>query len=339
MPPVPAQQLAEYVRLRCLPGVEVPLRLDPLEQDAELQRWRLTAGSRRAVVKLYAPSASERARREHAGQELGSTLGMAPVLVYAESESQELGGSLIIYDDPAGASLADGVISDVDVRDWLFLLLTLHHLSPESVRLTSSMSEDIAAWWRRNQPAWNACQSAYQEARYRPLLDALAKLHAIVGVRVELHRALWQSCVRRPCHGNPVPAHVVRMGGRLAFTEWDGFGLGDPAMEVGRAAMLALLTGALTPAQHQLLLDEYMTGVRDLRDATLEERLRVFTSVVPLGFCLSTLVLLAAARELPPGPRLRYVEQVRNALWLIQETLGVEVGDPARLLAPLHPAA
>src|SRR5258707_6955560 len=49
---------------------------------------------------------------------------------------------------------------------------------------------------------------------------------------VEVNRGLWQDLPRRPCHGNPVPAHVVRTSTGMQLIEWNGFGLGDPAMEV-----------------------------------------------------------------------------------------------------------
>src|SRR5262249_7518688 len=160
--------------------------------------------------------------------------------------------------------------------------------------------------------------------------DALSRLHAIVGVRIETHRGLWQRARRRPCHGNPVPAHVLRTAGGRMFVEWNGFGLGDPAMEVGRAAALAALSGELSAEQYIHFIVDYLGGMRDVRDETLEERVRVFASILPLGFCFAVLGHLAQGEG--DAGRADQLRQVERALIWIQDTLGVEVGRAAELL-------
>src|SRR5258707_8893200 len=96
---------------------------------------------------------------------------------------------------------------------------------------------------------------------------------------VEVNRGLWQDLPRRPCHGNPVPAHVVRTSTGMQLIEWSGFGLGDPAMEVGRAAALAALSGELSAGQYVQFIADYLAGMRDTGDTTLEERVHVFASI------------------------------------------------------------
>ena len=150
--------------------------------------------------------------------------------------ARTLGGPVVIAAAPAGSPLGDRPLSDAEVQGWLFLLLTLHHLAPSSVTVPSAMSPDASAWWQRAQASWDACRNSYAAAPYRPLVEALTSLRAIAGVRIETNRALWNDVSRRPCHGNPVPANLVQTSGPLVLVEWDGFGLGDPAMEVARAA-------------------------------------------------------------------------------------------------------
>jgi hypothetical protein len=230
--------------------------------------------------------------------------------------------------------LGRGRLGVDDGKSWLFLLLMLHHLSPVRVEVSSSMSADAAAWWQRTQPAWDACRSGYADARSAPLLAALTQLHAIVGVHVEAHRGLWAGLTRRPCHGNPVPAHVLLTGTRPMFVEWSGFGLGDPAMEVGRVAALAALSGELSAEQYVRFVSDYLAGMRDIGDETLEERVRVFASILPLGFCFVVLQHLAQGDA--GTERTDLVRQVERALIWIQDTLGVEVGKATELLAPLR---
>lgn len=336
MPAFSTDQIASYLTRR-VTAATGPFLVSPLVVTADEQRFAVTAAEKRMALTVYAPSAAESARREIAGLSLAQGMGIGPALVYSDESGAEVGGPVVLVEEPAGEALGERRLSAEETRDWLFLLLTLHHLPAERVSVTSSMSPDAATWWQRSQAAWNECRSLYGEERYRPLVDALAKLHAIVGVHVEVNRGLWERVARRPCHGNPVPAHLVRVGGRLMLVEWNGFGLGDPAMEVGRAAALAALSGELSAAQYVQFIADYLAGMRDGKDPTLEERLRVFASILPLGFCFVMLRLLAQGR--PDGQDYeRGVEQVSRALIWIQDTLGVEVGSAPELLAPLRVA-
>src|SRR5579872_1631971 len=221
MPGITDQQLADYLSRRSLPGFGPSSRIQPLAADGDAACWRVRSDGSSALVKLY-PPVSERAAREIAGLRLGGTLSLAPALLLADEDGKGLGGPVVAYEEPDGTSLGERRLSAEDVHGWLFLLLTLHHLPTGLPSLPSSMSPDITIWWQRNQPAWEACRASYADAHHRPLLDALTRLHAIVGARVEARRELWQGIARRPCHGNPVPAHVLRTGGRLILVEWNG---------------------------------------------------------------------------------------------------------------------
>lgn len=339
MPPLHAEQLREYLRRRQVAELGGPFEIQPNGAGRGEQRFLLLAGGERYLLTCYDPAAQENARREAAGLRLGGGVGIGPALLFADEAATELGGPVVVSAVPEGAPLGDRPLTEEETQSWLFLLLTLHHLSPGAVSVPSDMSADVAAWWQRTQPAWEACRAAYAGKQHRALLDVLTRLQAIVGVRVETHRALWQGITRRPCHGDPVPSNLVRTGGRLVLVEWGGFGLGDPAMEVGRAAALSALSGELSPERYVTFVSEYLDGVRDLRDPSIEERLRVFASVLPLGLCFSLLRLLGQERALDAPARARYVEQVGRSLLWIQDTMGVEVGDVAPLLASLRTPA
>ena len=338
MPALSTDQATAYLSQRAATAVPSPFAVAPLPGEQDEQRFRVTAGGRNLTLKIYAPSSVESARREIAGLSLAQGLGIGPTLIHTDEVGAALGGPMTLLEEPAGEPLGERRLSGEDARDWLFLLLTLHHLPADSVAVTSSMSSDAATWWQRTQSAWNECRSLYAEERFRSLVDALAKLHAIVGVHVDVNRSLWERVTRRPCHGNPVPAHLVRADKRLMLVEWNGFGLGDPAMEVGRAAALAALSGELSAGQYVQFIADYLAGMRDGKDARLEDRLRVFASILPLGFCFVMLRLLAQGQPGTPDYE-RGVEQVARALIWIQDTLGVEVGSAAELVAPLRTAA
>jgi hypothetical protein len=267
-------------------------------------------------------------------------VGLAPTLVFAgeagQQTGQEPGEWLIIAQAPRGETLGQRPLADAEVDGWLFLLLTLHHLRPTMAAQPSSMSADLSAWWARIQPTWEACRAAYGGGpAFAPLLRTLSQLHAITQVRIETNRGLWEGVTRRPCHGNPAPGRLVKDGAQLTLTEWSGFGLGDPAIEVARVGALAALSGELTSEQYVRFVAAYLDGMRDLRDTTLEERLRIFASVAPVGFTLTALATLAQPGAIAPPARQGIVAQIGRSLAWSQDTLGVEIAQPFALLAPL----
>jgi hypothetical protein len=330
-------QIAAYLNQRVASVLPAPFQLNPIPSAPDEQRFAVTAHDRRLTLKVYVASSAESARREMAGLALAHGIGIGPALVFSDETGATLGGPVVLVEEPSGDALGERRLSAEEAHDWLFLLLTLHHLPAERVSVASSMSPDAATWWQRTQSAWDECRTLYAEERFRSLVEALTKLHTIVGVHIEVNKGLWAGVPRRPCHGNPVPAHLVRSGGRLMLVEWSGFGLGDPAMEVGRAAALAALSGELSAGQYVQFIADYLAGMRDGKDPALEERLRVFASILPLGFCFVMLRLLAHGRS-DQHEYERGVEQVSRALIWIQDTLGVEVGSAQELVAPLRAA-
>jgi thiamine kinase-like enzyme len=330
-----AGEVIEYLRRHPVPGVTPPLqpRLD--RSDPTGNRYTIATSGGAIVFKAYAPAGAEHARREIAGMRLAGEINLAPELLVAERDGGPLGGGVVAYYAPAGATLEGRRLSDVEAQRWLFLLLTLHHLPLHGASGLSAISKDPSAWWKRTQPAWEACLAAYTARATQPLMRALTRLHAIVGARVQARRELWSAIPRRLCHGDPIPAHVVSERTRVLLIEWDGFGLGDPVIEIGRVATLARLTGELNETQYARFVQEYREGVGDLPDPTLGERLEIFTSILPLGFAFHELRRLAEA-EGAGAERARALQQVALALAWTERDLGAAIGDPDALLDPLR---
>lgn len=322
-------QLAGITGLESSPPT---IRKEPGYGDEE--RYTISTATTQLMLVRYPPTALDRARHEAAGLRMAGEVGLGPELKMIDETGKALGGPVVIYAAPRGRPPGQAM-SDDDVKWWLFLLLTLHHLPPERVDVVSSMSPDVATWWQRTQSLWLACQAAYAAPVYRPLLDSLKRIAAVVSVHIDVQREQWRGVRKRVCHGNPVPSNMVREGARMMLVEWDRFGLGDPALEVGRAAVLATLAGPLSKEQYARFLPEYLSGMRDLGDATLEARLRLVTDVMPMGFCLTVLNLLAK-EQLSPQERARQVDAVARALTWMQRTLGLKEDDPMALLAPLR---
>ena len=328
-------QVTEYLRQHPLPDMGEPISVKREPADFSGQRYRVSSGTIQCILNRYEPSALESARRETAGLGLAGNMGLAPALLRSDETANQLGGPIVIYEAPLGEALGTSRLSDQDLQSWLFLLLTLHHLPADAAPFPSSMSPDATTWWQRSQASWEACRALYTAGRYRALMDVLTKLHAIVGARIEARRDLWANLTRRPCHGNPVPASLFRSGQRLMLTEWEGFGQGDIALEFARAAGLAALAGDLDAGQYVRFVAEYLNGMRDTRDSTLEDRVQVFASVLPLGFCFVMLSVLAEDKQATAEERDARIAEVERALTWIHDTLGVELGDTELLVAPL----
>lgn len=319
------------------------MTLTPVAPEGREQRFVARGQAGEALdIHLYPASEREMARREAAGLKLGGAVGLAPALIFAGEETPrhptpglDPGAWLIVAEPPRGESLGQRPLTEAEIDGWLFLLLTLHHLRPTMAEQPSSMSADLSAWWARIQPMWEACRASYAAPPFAPLLRGLGQLHAIAQVRVETNRELWEGMTRRPCHGNPAPGRLAKQGDRLTLTEWSGFGLGDPAIETARVGALAALSGELTSAQYTRFIAAYLDGMRDLRDATLERRLQMFASVAPIGIALTALATLAQPGAVPPAARRGVLTQISRALLWSQDALGVAIGDPAGLLAPL----
>jgi thiamine kinase-like enzyme len=326
------QRVLEYLRSLNSPRLAGDLYIWREGADADATRIGVATDAGRMLLKLYTSEAEAAATREIAGLRLGGGIRLAPTLVQVDDQHGLLGGPAVLQ-EYAGRETLEGVaLNDDQLKQWLFLLLMLHHLPSEQVGMPSTMSADPLVWWQRGAAAWTACQHAYTGPRYARLLDALSKLRVITEIHLTAHRTLWEGITRRPCHGNPTPGHLVRSDGRLILVEWDGFGLGDPAMEIARAATLAALAGEINATQYARLQSKYIEGMRDLRDEALSQRADVFTSALPLGFAITALALLVEQRG---EERARAVRQITRALQWAQNALGVRQGEPSELLRPL----
>ncbi len=339
------EQIADYLRRQGLVEPGSSVRVTQLSQGFDSSIYRADSGDEREalLVKYYTPAHTDAARREAEALRVCGAVGLAPMLLSFEEIGATVGGPLVIFRQPAGQSLGGRPLTDEEVNGWMFLLLTLHHLSPDKVQLQSTLSPGIEQWWDRMQPLWNEVRAAYTDPIYAPLISALDQLRTFVDVHVRTNRDLWLNVPRRPCHGDPVPVNLINAQGRYILTDWGGFGLGDVALEIGRAGALAALQEEISSEQYVRLITDYLANTRDLKDATLEQRVHVFASVFPYGFTLFMLSFLARLQQ--DGPETTLVDDaaeyrgrglmaVARSLRWIQDALGVEVAAPPDVLAP-----
>lgn len=310
------------------------LTLAPAAASGREERYVARGPDTSLDIRLYPPSERDIARREDAGLRLAGDVGIAPALIYGGEDAHWPGSFVLIVQEPRGERLGARPLSDAELESWLFLLLTLHHLRPDPTTQPLSLSADLSAWWHALQPTWESCRIAYAGQKYSQLMLAMGQLHAITAVRIETNRNLWRDIVLRPCHGSPSPERLVADGGRLNLTDWSAFGLGDPAIEMAHVSVHAALTSQLSNEQYAHFLTAYLNGMRDLRDTTFEERLRLFSSVAPMGFAIEALAALSRAGSASKDLHRTLLRRLDRALvWM--QALGVDFGDPAKLMAPL----
>jgi hypothetical protein len=345
MPAPGTEQILDYVRRQGLVTANTTPTVQQTSHGFDSSIYEVTAPgeAETLIVKYYAPDHADTSRREAEGLRVCGAVGLAPTLVTYDEVGGTVGGPLVIYHLPKGVAIGERPLTDEQVNGWMFLLLTLHHLSPEKVQQQSTMSPGLEPWWERMQPLWNEVRAAYSEPLYAPLITGLEKLRSLVDVHVRTNRDLWQNVPRRPCHGDPVPINVFSDQGRLVLLDWGGFGLGDIALEIGRAAALAALNEEISSEQYIRMITDYLAGTRDLKDPTLEQRLQIYASVFPYGFTLFMLSFLARLQADGPETTLvndpaeyrgRGLMAVARSLTWIQDALGVQVVSPPEALAP-----
>ena len=144
-----ASDVLAYLRRHSRLDIAEPIQLRLDSSDAIGNRYTIAALGGAIVVKAYTTTGAERARREIAGMRLVDEINLAPELLLAEREGGPLGGGVVVYRAPAGATWEGRRLSDEEVERWLFLLLTLHHLSIHGATIVSALSKDPAAWWKR----------------------------------------------------------------------------------------------------------------------------------------------------------------------------------------------
>lgn len=333
----------DYIRRQGILAQSSEPQITLLNRGYDSSLFEISGGNESVILKWFAPDYTSSARREAEGLRVCGAVGLAPQLTAFDDVGATLHGPVVIYQRPQGISLRDRALTDEHVQAWTFLLLTLHHLAPEKVHQQSTLSTSIEQWWERIQPLWNDVRAAYAEPMYAPLLTALEKLRGFVDVHVRTNRDLWVNIPQRPCHGDPLPANLFDQNDHLILADWSGFGLGDIALELGRSAALAALNEEITSEQYIRLVNDYLDGTRDLKDASLEQRLQVFASVFPFGFTLFMLSFLARLQA--EGPESTLVEDpaeyrgrglmavARGLVW-IQDALGIEVAEPNEILSP-----
>lgn len=323
--------VAIYLRHHPVPHMGDPVRAVPLEPGRNVTRWRVEYPQGSVILKSYRDSALQLARSEVAGLTLMGTLGLAPTLISMEQPPELAGSVVLIQEDVAGEPLSSR-ITEESVLSWQTVLLTLHHLPPPPKTPESPTCSGVLPWWERTRRLWAECRGRYTAPAMRPLMEALAQLEAIVGVRVEVNRHLWLGASRRACHGQADPSKIVFTQQRLMLTDWTAFGVGDPAMDVTIATMRPALSGMLDEHLLNVFLDGYTWGMRDLGDEGLSQRIGILSSVMPFA---SAIEALAEGMDADPAERARTIFIVRRALDRVSRSLSVAIGSVEELVAPL----
>ena len=155
------QRVLEYLRSLNSPRLAGELSIWREQADASAARIGVATDQGRLLLKLYAPQATEEATREIAGLRLGGGIRLAPALILVDEQRGLLGGPAVLLDHTGHETLEGIALDDDQLKQWLFLLLMLHHLPPDQVSVPSSMSADPLVWWQRSAAAWTACQQIY----------------------------------------------------------------------------------------------------------------------------------------------------------------------------------
>ena len=319
--------IRECVSVHAPPQVPISVRERPRFRDRCFE-FHVDAGEHRWLVRWYGEAHQRDALHEISGLRLAGTMGLAPELVWHQTGTDH---TITAQQRLHGDELGERPLDNAAVNQWLFLLLTLHHLPVGDIPQSPDAVTNVVAWQEARQARWQNIRGGSLQ-RCGDLVRMLDRLAVIIDVHVRAHARLWDGIPLRPCHGSASAENLVRADGRLYLVNWWNVAPADAAFDTAYAAGLTALQGGISTDQYRTLLTNYLNGMQDSGDASLEERLRIIATVLPFWFACRLLEYLEVGSAAGTAHMVRFL--IRALEWL-QGSLGVEIADPAQVTAPL----
>ena len=199
--------------------------------------WRVRCGERTdAVVKMFTDAGQARSRRQFSGQEQFAPAGLAPEPLWYDRYPHGLPRQILVY------RWADGVLlapSDRLHRSaHAAAAARVHSASRDEVQRFSPHPFNLLTFWQIWQ-AGEAPLRAWVTAAPAPLLtEHLSSLWAAAHRLMDTVLPLLGETPPSPIHGDLRAENALIHRGQARLVDWEFFGLGDPAQEIGRFLFL-----------------------------------------------------------------------------------------------------
>lgn len=335
--PDPTERIYAYLTAAPASGF-AGLNVEILEQwrgDDNLL-WRVRAGEEEAVVKLFLDAGQARGRRQFDGQQLFAAAGIAPEPLWFDRYPEGLPRQVLVYRWVEGQALQP---DDPDaLLAFVASLAAVHSGDVEAVRRISPHALNLEYFWSLLSGGLKPTQQWLEQGGHTQMAALLRELAARGEAFVSEGLPLWQATPPTLIHGDPRAENVVIRADRAVLLDWELFGLGDPALEIGEWLHRQRMrwSGAL---QERLLVEyTFLTG-----DTTVDARVQLYRKLLLLR---DATFLLRGAQQISPPERMQpeysqavpgLVEMSMRALMESAEALEVHpVSDLAGLRAEVE---
>lgn len=274
--------------------------LDHWEGSSNLL-WRVNSGGQEAVVKLYLDAGQARGRRQFDGQQMFSSVGLAPQPLWFDRYPAGLARQVLVYAWAPGGALE--VTNPAHLAALAQSIAQVHSGEPTEVRRFCPNPLNLDYLWRVMHGGlglieqWLVTQKATGLQRY------FAAIAANANALVEAALPLWQHTPPTPVHGDLKLENAIDSFGAAVLVDWELFGLGDPAYEI--AGFLQTIQADLDAAAQ----DDWLQGYLATFDQPgLAQRIGVYQRLLPFQ---AVCYLLHGLRQQPPAelPVLRANQQ------------------------------
>ncbi len=201
-------------------------------QGQENLLWRVEAGGREAVVKLYIDAGQVRSRRQYDGQERFFRFGAAPRPLWFDWQPDGLTRPVLVYEWMPGEPLRSD--DSTALRASARLLAQVHSADTDGLDRFSPHPISLDYQWRLLRTSIGNINVWLTVSEASDLRAAFAELADRAKTLVEQALPLWQGLLPAPVHGDVRLENMIEAFGDVTFLDWELFGLGDPALEVAR---------------------------------------------------------------------------------------------------------
>lgn len=254
----------------------------------------VTSGGDDLIVKHYfereqkqKPSitrpAKDRARAEGLALEIYAQVVIAPELLWAGDAPAHVGGHIVVYRAPRGASAVRRQLGSKEIESYASALRSIHDASVD-LKLLSPRPRNLDAWWLQVHELYRDMPADLLRELPATIEDLLARLTQTVAADSHAHKRFWQGAALTAVHGTPFPHNIFLADGTATLVDWQLFGLGDPAHEL--AATSCVLAESSGPLAADNLVESYLSHTGDIM---LERRIKIYRRVWQFGYVLQLL--------------------------------------------------
>ena len=266
--------------------------LDHWEGSSNLL-WRVNSGGQEAVVKLYLDAGQARGRRQFDGQQMFSSLGLAPQPLWFDRYPAGLARQVLVYAWAPGGALA--VTNAAHLAALAQSIAQVHSGDPADVRRFCPNPLNLDYLWQVMHGGLGLIEQWLVTQKANALQRYFAAIAANANALVEAALPLWQHTPPTPVHGDLKLENAIDSFGAAVLVDWEMFGLGDPAYEI--AGFLQTIQTDLDAAAQDNWLQGYLAT---FDQPGLAQRIGIYQRLLPFQ---AVCYLLHGLRQQPPAER------------------------------------